>query len=244
MASSGTFNFQLPNASIVFEAFDRIQKRPTELDRHMIISARVSINLELLDWSNKGFNFWKTTSGSIQLIAGQATYTLPTNLVTLTDLYYSQIDTLGTGVNQDRTMIPITRGEYAMIVNKLQPGIPSQYWFQMLMTPQVTIWEVPANGQVAPNYLLSWYGLQQIQDANIASAETPDIHYRATEALISGLTLRLCEKFGPPDPNARMALMKEKKAIADLAWDNMTRRDQEPGPLTIRPNISAYGRLG
>jgi hypothetical protein len=242
MTSSGTYNFGLSNASIVFDAFDRIQLRPTQLDRHQLMSARTSLNLELLEWSNRGFNFWETTSGTINLAFNQATYTLPTSLVTLTELYYSAVNA-STGVNQDRIMIPITRTQYAMIVNKLQQGIPTQYWFQMLQTPQVTIWEIPQAGAVAPNFVLNWYGLSQIKDANIAGGETPDIDYRAIEALITGLTLRLAEKFGPADPNARRALLMEKKAFADQAWDNMVRRDQEPGSTTYRPNIGVYGQM-
>lgn len=238
MATSGTYDFGLTNASIIFEAFDRIGVRPTQMDRHMLNSARVSMNLELLDWSNRGFNFWQTTSGTIPLVANQATYTLPANMVTLTELYYTQVNGGGTGVNQDRTMTAITRQQYSQIVNKLQTGIPTQYWFQMLVTPQLTIWEVPYAGATAPNFVLSYYGLMQIQDANTTANETPNIHYRATDALIAGLALRLCEKFGP------VPRLAEKKAAADIAWENMVRRDQEPGPITVRPEIGRYGRMG
>lgn len=242
MTSSGTYNFALSNASIIFEALDRIQKRPTEDDRHILISARNSLNLELSTWSNKGFNFWELLSGTINLAANTPTYVLPGNLVTLTELYYTQVNT--GGVNIDRIMMPIQRSQYAQITNKLQPGIPTQYWFQMLITPQITIWEIPAAGQVAPNYVLNWYGLSQIQDANLASGETPNVDYRCYEALITGLTLRLAEKFGPADPQAKRGMMEEKKAIADTAWGDMVRRDQEPGPILFRPRISGYGRMG
>lgn len=243
MASSGLYTFSLSNAGIVFDAFDRLQIRPSQIDHHHMLSARTSLNLTLLDWSNQGWNFWETISGTITLAAGQATYTLPANLVTMTELWCSQLNVGGAGVNQDRILEPITRNTYASIVNKLQPGIPTQYWFQMLTTPQVTIWQVPAAGGAAPGTQLQWYGLSQIQDANLASGETPDVAYRAIEALIACLTLRLAEKFGPTEPNARRAMLTEKKAFADEAWTNMVRRDQEPGNSTFRPNISAYGRL-
>lgn len=245
MATSGTWNFSLTNSSIVLEAFDRIQVNPTEqlAAAHMMQSARTSLNLELLKWSNKGFNFWKLTSGTIPLVVGQATYTLPTNLVTMTELYYSLVNAGGPGVNQDRIIVAMSRGEYAEIVNKNQQGLPTRYWYQMLDIPQVTIWEVPQAGAAAPTAVLSWYGLQQIQDATLTPLETPDIHYRATEALVSGLTLRLCEKFGPKNPQARQALMTEKKMLAEEAWNDLTRRDQEPGDTVIRMNVSSYARL-
>jgi hypothetical protein len=242
MPSSGLYTFQLPTAGVLFEAFDRIQKRPTEVDRHMLISARASLNLEFIKWENAGFNFWKTTSGTINLVVNQPTYTLPANLVMLTELYYTQVNGDGTGVNQDRIMVPIERTQYAAVVNKLQQGIPTQYWFQMLTVPQITIWEVPFVG--APQYVLNWYGLQQMQDANIANGETPDIPRRAIEALCARMALRLCEKFGPAQPQARQEMMLEKKAIADDAWNDMTRRDQEPGVTTFNPNVSGYARMG
>lgn len=243
MATSGTFNFALTNTSILFEAFDRIQIDPELITPRQMVSARVSLNLELETWDNEGFNFWKTTSGTIPLLNNQETYTLPTNLSVLTELWYSQVNALGTGVNQDRIMVPMTRSDYAFITNKLQPGLPTRYWLQMTIPQQITIWEVPQAGAVAPNVVLNWFGLQQIQDANTGGTETPDIPYRAIEALCAKMALRLCEKFGPKDPQARQQLMLEKKTIADSAWNNMARRDQEPGDMIIRPNVGVYGRL-
>lgn len=236
MTSSGLYDFQLSNASVILEAFDRIEVHPPQIDRHMMESARRSLNFELLSWSNETWNFWKTTGGTIPLVAGQATYTLPLNLVTLEELYYSMVDGGGAGIDSDRIMVPIERTQYAQIVNKLQGGIPTQYWFQMLLVPQVTIWMVPQAGQSAPRFVLNWYGLQQIQDATLSSGETPDIHYRATDALCARLAARLAEKFRPDQ-------LKDKMALADIAWNNLQRRDQEPGPTSLRFNISSYGTL-
>src|SRR4051812_28959699 len=155
MASSGTYNFALPNSGVIYEAFDRIQKRPTEVDRHMLLSARMSLNLELLSWSNETFNFWKTTSGSISLVAGQAAYLLPANLSTLEELYYSQVNGLGPGVNSDRIMVPMERTQYAELTNKLQPGIPTQYWYLMSAPQQtVTVWQVASAAPATPGHRL------------------------------------------------------------------------------------------
>lgn len=232
--SSGTFNFLLSNGSVVLEAFDRCQIRPQEITRHMMISARTSMNLEFIDWEDAGFNFWKTTSGTINLAVNQPTYTLPPNLVTLEEIWYSNVNGGGAGVNQDRIMVPITRTAYAALTNKLQQGIPTQYWFQMLMIPQVTIWEVPAIG--APNYVLNWYGLQQMEDANLGGGEAPNVPRRAYEALCAGMAKRLAQKFAP-------TLYQMRKADFDEAWLALTRRDQEPGPISYTPNVGIYGRM-
>ena len=243
MATSGLFNFGLSNSGTIFEAFDRISIRPPMVDRHMMASARNSLNLELLSWSNESWNYWKTTSGTINLVVGQATYLLPANLVTLEELYLSQVNGNGAGVNADRIMTPMERTQYSEIPNKLQTGNPTSYWFQMVIPPQVTIWETPQAGFASPNYILSWYGLQQIQDATLSGGENPDIAVRASDALCARLTLRLAEKFGPSSPAERAALIKEKGALAEIAWENLQRRDQEPGPTTFRMNTEAYRRM-
>lgn len=240
--TSGTYNFGLSNTSVLFEAFDRIGIRPAAVDRHQIISARNSLNLEMIDWEDAGFQAWELDTGTINLAVNQPVYTLPANLVTMTELWYSNVNGNGTGVNLDRIMIPITRTQYAALTNKLQQGIPTQYWFQMLAIPQVTIWEVPSVG--APDYVMQWYGLKQMQDMNVDGGQAPDVPRRALECLCARMAFRLCEKFGPSNPQARQALMAEKKAIADDAWQKMVRRDQEPGATTIFPNTSSYGRMG
>lgn len=233
--SSGTYNFSLTDGGVLIEAFDRIQIEPQLISRHRANSARVSLNLELQEWSNAGFNFWELASGTVNLVPGQAVYTLPTNLVMLTDLWYSTVNGGGAGVNADRIMVPITRSDYAMLTNKLQQGIPTQYWFQMLLVPQITIWEVPSIG--APGYVLNWYGLNRIQDANLGGGEVPNIPNRAMDTLCAGLTKRLAEKFAP-------AQYDQKTKIFGESWTLFTRRDQEPGPITYRPNLGNLGRMG
>ena len=241
MAVSGIWNFALANISLVFEAFDRIGIRPPEVTRHHLNSSRVSLNLELLEWSNAGMNFWETVSGSVTLTAAVPTYTLPANIVTLTEVYFSTVNGGGAGINSDRILTPITRTDYAALPNKLQPGTTSQYWFQMLMVPQITLWPPPVVG--GPSYVLNYYGLRQIMDANLGGGEIPDVPYRGVDALVSRLTQRLCEKFGPVDPQARTALMAEKKAIAGEAYELFARRDQEPGAMSYRPDVSSYARM-
>lgn len=232
--SSGTFNFLLTNGSVIVEAFDRLQIRPTDIDRHMMVSARTSMNLEFVEWEDAGFNFWKTASGSIDLVVGQPTYTLPTNLVTLEEMWVSTVDANGTGVDQDRILVPITRTAYAALTNKMQRGIVSQFWFQMLTIPQVTLWQVPAIG--APTAVLRWYGLQQMEDASVAGGEAPNVPRRAYEALICGMTRRLAEKFAPAQYDAKLK-------IFEGAWERMTRRDQEPGPISYVSNVGVYGHM-
>lgn len=241
--SSGTFGFNPSNSAIIQEAYDRIRVRPPELTRHHLNSARMSINLLLVDWSNSGMNLWKLVAGTIDLVAYQGTYTMPANLETVTEVYFTQVDGYGPGSNNDRIMVPITRTQWAMVPNKNEPGQPTQFWYDMLPTPQLTIWQPPDQTYAAPGYVVSWFGLQRMEDANLGNAQTPDVAYRALEALTADLALQLLTKFGPDNP-AQFALL-ERRLIAQQtrAWNNLLNRDQELGPMLIQPNVGVYGKL-
>jgi hypothetical protein len=201
-------------------------------------SARTSLNLELVvSWGNAGFNFWELASGTINLAATSpptTVYPLPANIVTVTEVWYSQVNAFGVGSNNDRLLTPMSRGEYAAISNKMVAGQPNRYWYEMLATPQLNIWQPPAVG--APTYVLNWYGLRQVQDANLPGGETPDVATRAIDALCAGLTRRLAEKFKPDQLEAKTAIFKD-------AWDLLVRRDQEPGNIQFRADTSGYTRM-
>lgn len=237
--SSGTQNFFLSNAEVTFEAFDRAHIRPNEVDRHHLISARRSYNLIFKDWTNKGVNLWEIVQAQLVLFAGEATYTLPSNLTTITEMYFTTVNGNGVGYNSDRIMVPITRAEYAMIPNKLQPGQPTQYWLQRLETPVVTIWQPAFQG--APDYVINYNYLQRIDDVGIATGESPDVVDRALDALCAALAFRLAAKFTPPQE--AVVLVPFLKNEAQQAWDTFVTNDQEDGPLMVQPNLGGYARM-
>jgi hypothetical protein len=71
----------------VVESFDRLEVRPTALTSEHMISARRSINLELLSWGNAVPLLWKMQLLSIPLLQGVATYSLPVDTDTVLDTY-------------------------------------------------------------------------------------------------------------------------------------------------------------
>ena len=234
--TSGTYQFSLDNFGIVIEAYDRIGLRPPDLGRHHLISARTSLNLEMQSISNRGFNLWELATGTIALVAGQGVYTLPTTLVDLTAMWYTTVDTSGGPNSTDRIMLPLTRDQYSMLSQKYALGTPLQYWFQRLQVPQVTLWQPPSAG--APDYVCNWYGVQRLQDAGLASGETPDIVYRGLDALCALMAVRLARKFRP-EPQL-LASLKEEAAEA---FGLFAANDQEGGPMIMQPNISGYARI-
>jgi hypothetical protein len=238
-SSSGTQTFFLSNAELLFEAFDRAHVRPSEITRHHLISARRSMNLLMQEWSNLGVNLWEVVQAQITLVTGQALYTLPSNLVTIMEMYFTTVNGNGAGYNSDRIMVPVTRTQYAMIPNKLQPGIPTQYWLERLESPVVTIWQPPFQG--GPSYVINYNYLQRIDDAGIGTGETPDVVYRALDALCAGLAKRLAKKFAPLE--IRQQIVAETTADSQEAWNNFVTNDQEDGPLIYQPNVGGYGRM-
>ena len=235
MTTSGTYAFEMANAQLLSEAFDRIQIRGPALTRSHLISAHQSLNLEMTRWGNLGINLWKVSSGTINLVAGTATYALPQQMELLTDLSYRTVGGSSAQDDTDRYMMTLTRQQYAMMPAKGTQGVPTQYWFQRMPVPQITLYPVPAAG--APDYILVWYGLLRMEDASPTGGQTPDIPYRAYDALCAALAHRLAIKFSEP------AVVAARKADAAEAWIEFTSNDQEIGSARVAPNVGMYGRL-
>lgn len=230
--TSGQYLFAPPVSDIFLESFSRIGVRGTAITRRHMIEAKRSINLELQGWSNgPGPNLWEINLSTIALVAGQATYTLPATTVSVLDVYYTTVNGGGAGVNIDRIMLPISRTQYAMIPNKLQPGTPTVYWFERLNPPTLTFWEPPDVG--APTQVISYYWLKQIQDAAPTNGQIADVPYRFEDALCAGLAVRLAEKFAPER-------LKEKMEMFTAAWNKALSTDQENAPVSIQPTIFGY----
>lgn len=87
MVTSNEYAFNLSLADVLLESFDRISVRGTSITREHLISGRRSLNLELQMWGNLGVNLWAVELLSIPLIQGIATYSLPSNVVTMLDTY-------------------------------------------------------------------------------------------------------------------------------------------------------------
>jgi hypothetical protein len=231
MTTSGTTNFNLSigGDGIVIEAFERIGVRPTELLYNHLQSASRSINLAFQDWANRGVNLWKIDLISVPLIQGTAVYSLPSDTVQLRDLYVR----LNPSSSQptDRLLYPLSRNDYAAIPNKNSQGTVNSYWFDRLSpTPTITFWLVPAT---TGNQTIQIYRSAQIQDANLANGETPDIPLRFLEACCADLAARLAQKFQP-------TLWAQMKVDAKMAWDAAAAEDRERVPLYIAGDVHSY----
>lgn len=240
MASSGTYTWDLDNASLMIEAFDRCEIRPTAITRDQFLSGIRSLNLELRSWSSRGVNLWSVQAFTIRAVTNQATYAAGTGVsnispytVSILDMFWSQIDGGGTGINIDRIMLPMSRTEYDELSNKLQPGQPTQYWFEKTVPVNLTIYQPPEQGY--PYYQFSGHLLTRIQDANLTAAETPDIDPLGYDALCAGLAKRLALKFAP----TKFATLKVE---AKESWNEFADTNREDAPIRILPTSQFFNR--
>jgi hypothetical protein len=220
MTTSGTTAFNLDFVELVEEAFERAGCEVRS--GYDLKTARRSLNLLFADWSNRGLNLFTVDSGTINCVAGTATYVLPADTVDLMD----QVVRTGAGsatTQADLTCTRISSSTYATIPNKLIQARPLQIWIQRLNTPQVTLWPVPDD---ADTYQIVYWRLRRIQDAG-NGANTPDVPFRFLPALVAGLAYYLAIKL--PGGVDRLQILQAQYAEA-----LMTAQDEDREKATLR----------
>ena len=229
MTTSGTSSFNLDLTEIVEEAFERVgSEMRTGYD---LRTARRSMNLMFADWANRGLNMFTYEQGSIPLVAGQATYTLPTDTV---DLLEHVIRTgAGSAATQaDLTITRISVSTYATIPNKLQQARPIQVWIERLNTPRITVWPVPDNSQP---YVFVYWRLKRIQDAG-NGVNTMDMPFRFLPCMVAGLAYYLALKV--PGGAERLGILKQQY---DEAWQLASEEDREKAAVRFVPRQQYIG---
>lgn len=222
---SGTFDYAPSTGEIGLTAFGRIGIKRTAVTATHMAELRNAANLLLSEWSNQTPNLWEVGLVSLPLTASTATYDVEPEIVMILDLYISY----GTP-NTDRILGPVSRAEYAAYPNKTTEGIPTVYWFDRLTSPTVTFWPVPDSTQT---YTANYYAVRQTNDANLGSAENPEIPYRFLEAFTSGLAWKLSEIYNP-------ALEEKMFQRYQRAWAIAAAQDTENVPLYITPGLGGY----
>jgi hypothetical protein len=125
MTTSGSTAFNLEFRDIAEEAYERcgIEIR-TGYD---LRTARRSMNLMLIEWSNRGINLWTVEQGQIPMVTGQGLYPLPVDTVDLMDMVIRQ-NNASTSNQIDINISRIAEPTYMSIPNKLTTGRPIQVY--------------------------------------------------------------------------------------------------------------------
>ncbi len=230
MTSSGTYTFQPSLGELVLFAYNLIQVRPTSIVQEHMESARMAMNLLLADWSNDTPNLWKVDLVEVPLVEGQATYSVDPSTIVMLDAYIRIDD--GNADPQDRIILPISRTEYASYPNKAQQGFPTVFWYDRLINPEVTLWQVPDG--VSAQYL-RYYRVRQIEDAEFSSGQTADLPLRWLPAFANGLALQLARIWNPGAISV-VAPFAEKSLLKAQG------QDVETAAIYVSPMLGGYYR--
>lgn len=224
MATSGTTVFNLDLSELVEEAFERCgAELRTGYD---LKTARRSLNLLFADWANRGINLWTVSTGTINLVQGTATYSLPDDTVDLLE-HVIRTGSGNVSTQADLTITRISVSTYSSIPNKLTQARPIQVYInRQAPTPNITVWPTPDGSQ--PYQFIYWY-LQRIQDAGDGS-NTMEVPFRFIPCMVAGLAYYLSMKL----PNA-MERMQVLKAQYDEAWDLASTEDREKAAVRFVP---------
>lgn len=226
MTTSGTYAYNPSLGELTIYAYQLIGIRPTAILQEHLDSARMATNMVLTRWANQGVNLWAVDLITVPLIEGQATYDVDSNTVVMLDAYIEYGDPA-----IDRVILPVSRTEYASYPNKAQQGFPTTFWYDRLISPNVTLWPVPDGTQTS----LKYYRVKQIQDANISNAQTVEIPYLWLEALAHALAFRLAMIWTPE----KAPLIKP---LADESYGIAAAQNVETAQQYISPQISGYFR--
>ncbi len=231
MTSSGTYLFSPSNGELVLAAFERIQVRAPEIRQEHMQSARRELNFLFSEWSNFSPNLWKVIRTQTTLTQGTAVYSVPSSTIMILDA--SIVLNFGTAQESRRYITPISRTEYLTFANQQTQAPPTCYWFDRLIDPTVTFWPVPdGNGP----YTFDFYSCLQMEDANLASGETPNVPYRWFDAIVAGMAHRLSRIYAP-------TLEALRKADAKEAWQIAAAQDTEAVNVSVSPMLSGYYRM-
>lgn len=227
MATSGTTTFQPDVSEYIEEAFDRcgIEAR-TGYDAR---SARRSLNLMLLEWANKGVNFWTVEEITLSLVAGTDEYALAADTVDILDMVVRDLAGAGTESQKDYPVTRMSRQNYLSLPNKLAEGRPQWFYIERTITPALKLWRVPDT-----TYQVVYHRMRRIQDATYSS-NTLDVPFRFYPALAAGLAYYMSIKRAPD----RTVLLK---GLYDEQWLLATQEDRDRAAFKITPS-RAYGKL-
>lgn len=233
MATSGTVGqTRINTARLLEKAVRRCGLNPALLAAETVDSALETVFMFTMSLVNRGLNLWCVEQSEIPLVAGQATYALPDGTIDLLNVLLMTPHSVG-GYRE----IPITkfnRDEYANQPNKsFQSGQPTNYWFEKLIVPQLTLWPVPNDATKK----LRVFVHRQPQDVGTLTNEL-EIPSRWLEAYNWHLALRLAFEL----PGVSAERLAAVQAMAQGMTLEVEAGETDSSSIYMSPNISSYTR--
>lgn len=230
MATSGTTAFTMDFTEVAEEAWERAGREMRS--GYDLRTARRSMNLMTIEWQNRGINMWTIEEGTLNLVSGTATYSLPADTI---DLLEHVIRT-GNGnvtTQADLSISRISVSTYSTIPNKLSQGRPIQMYIDRGRdNPSVTVWPVPDQGTAeSPYYVMKYWRMRRIEDAG-SGVQTPDMNFRFFPCLVAGLAYYIAMK--DPELAVRLPMLK---AEYEEQFRLAAEEDREKAPIRFVPRM-------
>ena len=219
MATSSSTNFELDVSDYIEEAFERCGLEvKTGYD---LKTAKISLNLMLVEWANRGLNQWTIVQRTQSLTVSDGEYSLNTDI----------IDILSASVTRDGTSFPlerISRDAFLTIPTKTTKGRPTQFFLDRQITPNLKIWPVPENA----TDVIVYDALTRMDDAD-SYTNTLEVPFRFYPCLAAGLAYYIAIKRAPD----RIQLLK---SVYEEEFDRAMAEDRDRASTTISPELRFY----
>lgn len=208
---SSTASFTLAIDELIEEALDMIAlegDQDLRKDGYSVYearSARRSLNLLMIDLTNKEYPLGHLELRELSLEAEISEYELDDDVLAILDLNYKY-----GGVNSVEVPIkPLSPFDYFNIVNKeIESKKPSVYCFDRTSSPpKIKVWPVPVAGDPEPGTLTYW-AVRRHKDIT-KNYQLVDLNYRYLPALSAGLAYFMGLK-KPGLPLDRLTYIKQE----------------------------------
>lgn len=219
MATSGSTDFSMNSREVITSAFinAKIYSPGETITAEDMASGQEALNLMLKTWGAKE-HLWIVSEGSVALVAGQATYSVPAARRMIS--VRRRINGIDTPMNV------LSRDEYDALPNKSGQGMPVSWYFDPQRSARTLyVWLVPTTA-LAASVSLKYTYLRVIEDVD-ALDNDPDVPQEWLEALVYSLSDRLANSYGENNP----AL----SAFAAQLVRDLSSQDQESASLFIQP---------
>lgn len=230
---ASTASFTLAIDELIEEALDMIAVEGEQMaskdgySTYEARSARRSLNLLLIDLTNREYPLGHLEQRTLTLVAGQDEYNLATDALAILDLNYKDANGIEVPV---RAMSPF---DYFNLTNKaIENTRPSAYCFDRTSsTPKIRVWPVPLTGGSDLGELTYWV-IRRHKDIT-KSYQLVDLNYRYLPALSAGLAYFMGLKKPTLDLDRLATIKQEYQDRLEAAF----MEDRDRIDLVIVPDI-------
>lgn len=226
MTTAATSTFEESRDQIIAEALEicgaiGIGDARTANNSKNFDSAAISLNRFVKSLEARGYRLWRYVTRTTTTTQGTATITLGTDVINI-DEPAAYIRAGGTARTQIMLM---SADDYARLGDQTTQGMTRQiYVARTLTTTTAYLWPVPdATGDTIE------YRVQVKGKDFVTGADTPDFFSRWTSALLYGLVVEICPKYGQP------GLIEIYKGLLNDELPAVVNDDTERGNMILSP---------